>query len=140
MSDFYDRQRNLYHIPYGEVAEVIEPNGHDVLVDGTIQTLTTEGKGFHFCPTITDAPEWMFITEHAEKRFFQCAVSAESIDPVTPTNGCSQRVEVLREVDRLGNPIKEEDALFIDEGRVKVPRARVIVEVDGRGNPLEPVA
>lgn len=36
--------------------------------------------------------------------------------------------------------IKQEDALFIDEGRVKAPRARVIVEVDGRGNPLEPVA
>jgi hypothetical protein len=36
--------------------------------------------------------------------------------------------------------IKQEDAVFIDEGRVKAPRARVIVEVDGRGNPLEPVA
>lgn len=35
--------------------------------------------------------------------------------------------------------IKREDAVFIDEGRVKAPRARVIVEVDGRGNPLEPV-
>lgn len=73
------------------------------------KTLTTEGKGFHFCPTITDALEWVCITEHEEKRFFQCAVSAESIEPVTPTNGCSQRVEVLREVDRLGNPIKEEE-------------------------------
>lgn len=36
--------------------------------------------------------------------------------------------------------IKPEDAFFIDEGRVKAPHARVIVEVDGRGNPLEPVA
>nr|DAV69559.1 MAG TPA: hypothetical protein [Caudoviricetes sp.] len=35
--------------------------------------------------------------------------------------------------------IKQEDAVFIDEGRVKAPRARVIVEVDGRGCPLEPV-
>nr|DAE91116.1 MAG TPA: hypothetical protein [Caudoviricetes sp.] len=35
--------------------------------------------------------------------------------------------------------IKQEDAVFIDEGRVKTPRARVIAEVDGRGNPLEPV-
>lgn len=36
--------------------------------------------------------------------------------------------------------IKPEDAFFIDEGRVKAPHARVIVEVDGRGHPLEPVA
>lgn len=38
-----------------------------------------------------------------------------------------------------GNPIKQEDSLFIDEGRVKAPRARVIVEVGGRGYPLEPM-
>ena len=35
--------------------------------------------------------------------------------------------------------IKRNDAVFIDEGRVKAPRARVIAEVDGRGCPLEPV-
>lgn len=72
------------------------------------KTLATEGKGFHFCPTITDALEWVFLPAFAGKRFFQCAVSAESIEPVTPTNGRSKCIEVLREVDRLGNPIKEE--------------------------------
>lgn len=73
------------------------------------KTMTTDGRGFHFSPTITDTIDWLFNTTAEKARFFECAVDADSVDPITETNGNAPRIEVLREVDRRGNPIKEEE-------------------------------
>lgn len=73
------------------------------------KTMTTDGGGFHFSPTITDTIDWLFNTTAEKARFFECAVKADSVDPITETNGNAPRIEVLRELDRRGNPIKEEE-------------------------------
>lgn len=73
------------------------------------KTMTTDGRGFHFSPTITDTIDWLFNTTAEKARFFECAVDADSVDPITETNGNAPRIKVLREVDRRGNPIKEEE-------------------------------